>query len=271
MNIELLVAWWNLIYTIPFLLAVVYLGIYAVSGLTFGEHDADFDTDADGDINADHDLDADADLDADHDLDHDLHADADTDHDTDHDAEAEDGQTVATQPARLGSSTGDQITSFDAPFYLKTLSWLGLGRVPMSIVLMVLMLSWGAIGFIVNRLLEGFLPSGALALVGSIPLAGLGSAGLTRLVVRGMGRWLPTSETNAEPWEKLVGCAGEALYDIDHGFGLATVRNRRGDLFQVPVRVYEHKSPLPKGARVLLVDYDSVKKHFYVTEYDLDR
>ncbi|MGE0607353.1 MAG: hypothetical protein AB7O62_09690 [Pirellulales bacterium] len=264
----LLLAWWNLIYTVPFLLAVTYLGIYTVSGLTFGEHDIDPDADLDGEI------DANAEIDAEHDLDGHLLADGEADHDLDADHDLTDSATDAEHShpaAKVGGSLGDPITTIEAPFYLKALSWLGLGRVPMSIVLMVLLLSWGAIGFIVNQVVDGYLPGGAMALLVSVPLAGLGSASLTRLVVRVLGRWLPTSETSAEPWEKLVGCTGEALYDIDHKFGLATVRNRRGDLFQVPVRVYEHKSPLPKGARLLLVDYDRTNKHFLVTEYDLDR
>ena len=29
--------WWNLVFTLPFLLALLYLILYSMSGLTFGE------------------------------------------------------------------------------------------------------------------------------------------------------------------------------------------------------------------------------------------
>jgi hypothetical protein len=69
MTLNWLLGWWNLIFVIPFLVALTYLGIYTASGLTFGDADADADADADeddggdiddgGDANADQDNDAD--------------------------------------------------------------------------------------------------------------------------------------------------------------------------------------------------------------------
>ena len=47
MTHEWLLGWWNLVFLAPFLLALIYLGVYAASGLTFGDADADV-GDADG-------------------------------------------------------------------------------------------------------------------------------------------------------------------------------------------------------------------------------
>lgn len=251
MSVQELLAWWNLIYSVPFLLAVVYLAVYATSGLTFGESDVDHDVDHDLDPDVDHDLDHE--VDADQDLDHEVDADADHDADADADHDAE-GTQVAPS----------------VPLYLQALIGLGLGRVPFSIVLMVLFLTWGMIGFVTNHLLGPIIPAGGFVLLASLPLAAVGSTLITRGIVGLLGRYLPTSETYAEPMARLVGASGEAVYNIDTGFGMAAVRDRHGDLFQVACRSYEHRQPIAKGRRVLLVDYDRGQRFFYVTECELD-
>src|SRR5688572_26436424 len=97
MNADWLLGWWNLVFIVPFLLALIYLGVYTVSGITFGEgdaqfggHDADADADHDVGMDADHDVDVDHDVAVEHDVgaDHDVDADADADADADGDTEA---------------------------------------------------------------------------------------------------------------------------------------------------------------------------------------
>ena len=41
MSGEWLMQWWNLIFIVPFGLALLYLGVYAMSGFTFGDADGD--------------------------------------------------------------------------------------------------------------------------------------------------------------------------------------------------------------------------------------
>ena len=53
MTLNLLLAWWNLIYLVPFTLALMYLGLFVFTGITFGEADADVDTDADVGVDVD--------------------------------------------------------------------------------------------------------------------------------------------------------------------------------------------------------------------------
>src|SRR5688500_2668567 len=105
MKAEWLMLWWNLIFIVPFGLALLYLGVYAMSGFTFGEAEADFHADA-PDMDADAEIAVDADADADG---ADLHADA-----------------------------GSHV-----PIHIAAMSWLGIGRVPLSLVLMVLLMTWG--------------------------------------------------------------------------------------------------------------------------------
>ena len=119
---------------LPFGLALLYLGLYTVSGITFGDADAevgDFDADADADVH----------LDADTEVDHDFHgpnidADADANHDLDSDGDAD-------------SAIADDQSADSAP----AIHWLGIGQVPLSITLMVLLMLWGWSGFVTNYLL----------------------------------------------------------------------------------------------------------------------
>jgi membrane protein implicated in regulation of membrane protease activity len=241
--------------------------VYAVSGVTFGEGEVELAGDLHAEIDADADLDADADADMDHDLD------GDVDHDLDGAAEHElNGEAHAAAETNGEAETGGSHLaggSRELPIHLGIMSWLGLGRVPLSILLMVLLITWGVIGFIANVILSPIMPWQWMAVLGSLPAAALGSVFITRVVVRVVGRFMPTMETYARRTGELVGTAGEATYDIDQQFGLAHVRDSRGDLFQVACRVYPDDKPIQKGTKVLLVDYNDDQKWFFVTPYDV--
>ena len=69
MPLELLLAWWNLIYILPFGLALLYLGLFVFTGITFGDADADADLDGDAQLHVEAhvaDMDSDAGVEMDH-------------------------------------------------------------------------------------------------------------------------------------------------------------------------------------------------------------
>ena len=246
-----LLVWWNLIFVVPFGLALVYLGLYTLSGVSFGDADADADSDANGHVDVDADADADADghADADADVDGDVNADADADVDS----------------HASGGGGGGHV-----PFHVAAMGFLGIGRVPVSLVLMVLLMTWGATGFIVNQLAFGRLGGGWHVAAVSVPAAALVSLGFTRMLVRTMDRWLPLNETSARRRHDLLGSVGQALYPINEQFGLVSVRDDRGELYQVPCRVQPEAGPVAKGERVRLVSYNSKTKSFYVSPAGAD-
>ena len=248
MHLDWVLSWWNLVFVVPFGLALLYLGVYTVSGITFGEGEADLH----GDFG---DADADADLHADVDADHDLHVDADADANAD-----ADGDAHADADSHGGS---------DQPVHLAILSWLGVGRVPLSLVLMVLLLFWGSIGFIVNVVTRPSLGDGWRVALASLPAAALGTLLLTRAIVLALVRWMPLNETSAKRRHALLGAVGEAIYGIDGNFGLAGVREPGGgDFYQVACRVTDGAPPISKGSRVKLVAYGGPDGSFYVVPYD---
>lgn len=268
MTLEWLITWWNLIFVIPFVMGLMYMGLYITTGITFGEGDLDADADADleADADVDTDLDADVEADLDADVEADIEAEADLDADVDADAEVEtdaevDGEhhydkSVHVHADNIGLSTG-------------LLGLLGVGRVPFSVVLMTLLVLWGLIGLITNSFLWPTIDSPWLMLLIAVPVAALGSVAGTGAFARLMGRFMPLDESTARPKRYLVGLVGEALYTIDERFGMVVVKNASGDRYQVPCRVGPGSPPIGKGRAVLLVDYEADEDIFRVRNYEL--
>ncbi|HEX8912632.1 MAG TPA: hypothetical protein VF796_09770 [Humisphaera sp.] len=259
MTTDWVLAWWNLVFAVPFGLALLYLVVYAVGGITFGDPDTNHDLSADHDVDADHDLAADHDADVDQDVD----VDADADHDVaaEHDADSDAGDSHA---AAQGASGPGPLNA--------ALSWLGVGRVPLSLLLMVLMLAWGASGFVVNQLLRE--SAGAapwrVALF-SLPTAAFVALVATRVLVRAMDRWAPLDATTARRRHDLLGSGGTAIFPIDDRFGMAAVRDDRGELFQVPCRLAAGHPPVPKHGPVVLVAYNARTNLYQVIPADAAR
>ncbi|HWQ14492.1 MAG TPA: hypothetical protein VNL77_16960 [Roseiflexaceae bacterium] len=216
-------------HNIPFLVAlgcaVALAAIQIAAG--FGDSDADADVDADVDLDAD--VDADADLDADADVDAGAHA------------------------SGSGAHGGDG-----------ALALLGVGRVPLMLVLMVFLASFGALGLVANALIGGLAggyPGWALAvtLVGSalaaVPLTG----GLSRQVARVAAR-----STTAVSNQQLVGRVGVVVSpSVSRTYGRVQVRDGHGSLHTV-FAVVEGDTPLPERSEVALLAYDEAKRRFVV-------
>ena len=239
MTAEWLLGWWNLIYVIPFGLALAYLTAYVASGWTFGDLDADADLDADVDVDADLEIDAEADLGAEGDLahPHGLHTPG---HDIDADSAVGQGGSI-----------------------LNAVAWLGVGRVPLSILLMVLCFAFGALGFFANQLLREALGAPAVAAV-SLPVAILGGLALTSLVANAIAKWMPMNETSARLRREFVGSRATTVFPVDAGQGLAVVRGPEGDRYQIPCRTLPGREAIAARSEVVIVKYVADDGLFFV-------
>lgn len=262
MTANWILGWWNLIYVLPFGLALLYLGLYTLTGIGGAEHDADVEHDIDHDVDVDadmdHDIDADGDLDADAEADFDADADADADADVDSDADSD----AEHESASHGGSK-------DVPFMASLLSFLGVGRAPVGLILMILFISWGVIGFATNNAVRPVMPQDWMVALISLPLAAIGSVSATSGLARLIGRYAPTTETSAQKRRELCGNVGEAMYDITETFGMCAVRDRYGNHFQLACRAGEGQPAIAKGRKVLLVRFDESNKLYTVRPYDV--
>ena len=130
--------------------------------------------------------------------------------------------------------------------------------------LMVLLLVWGSVGFVLNVMLRPHVAQEWMTTSVSVPGALFAALLVTRLVVQAMARWLPMYETTARRRHELLGCAGEALFVINDRFGMASVRDDRGELFHVPCRVASDEPAIAKGHQVKLVGYNGKQGIFRV-------
>jgi hypothetical protein len=242
MNMQLL-EWYYLIFELPLGLGLLYLAFFTVSGVTFGDADTDagLDHDIDVDAHADVDLDHDADLSLGGGPDVHVDADADADSDADHDSESD---------------------SHTASPFVAALIWIGVGRMPLSLVLMILLISFGSFGFAAMRFQVGHPIEQAVVV--ALGVAVVASALITHYIALFLGRTIFSTAIVARRRHELLGSHGEALYDISDAFGMVVGRDDRGELFQVACKVEEGQKPLAKGSSVQLVAYTAKDRMFYV-------
>jgi membrane protein implicated in regulation of membrane protease activity len=269
MNLAGLSSWHQLIFVVPFLLAMAYLGVYVVSGWTFGDGDADggADADADGDAGADAHVDADLDGDGipdaadgvDADVDHDLTVEHDASAHLEHDADADRDApshahhgAKAAHAAASGKSLGGALLAF-----------LGLGKVPLSLVLMVLCFLFGFIGFFANQALADVLPGEQVALA-SVPMAAVGAYLLTGSFSSVMAKLLPNEETSAVRRQQLLGLYGTAVFRVDDASGMVMLRDTTGTRIQVGARTKPGAPPIDRDREVILASYDREHSFYYV-------
>ena len=217
-------------YNLPFTIMLVLCGLLAVFQLVGlgGDGDSDLDADFDADLDADIDLDFDADAD----LDADIDADADLDVDGGLD-------------------------------FLSVLAFVGVGKAPLMVVLVVLLGSMAIIGWTLNSLLEaalGSYPTWGLIIV--LPLAFLIGGFISSRVARVIGRALPSISSTATSAAGLVGRRGAVISPrLDSRYGLVRVRDQGGTLINV-FAITADDEPIDGKSEVVLVEYDAAKKRY---------
>ena len=223
-----LIAWYNLPYTV-FMVLGLLIALLQLFGLSH-DGDADMDADADVDVDVDADLDADADIDAD--------ADGDMDHDAD-----------------PGSGGG-----------LSWLAFIGFGKAPLMVVLLILLFSMGLFGWFINGVVLGIFgvfPSLLILLSGLVSLA-VGIL-ITSRVTLLIGRALPPISSTATKAQAMVGMNGTVTSPfVDAKYGMIHLRDQGGTLVSL-FAVTEDEKPIPRGVEVILLAYDTVQKRYTVT------
>jgi len=224
---SLIFEWQNAVFSASIVFWLIYLLFVMNFGVSDTEVGPDFSHDLDHDMDIDHDID--------HDMDHDL------DHDTDHDLDIHHG------------------VIHDA------LSFLGVGRCPLSIVLMVLGITWGFIGLCCNGIFSGlkFIPAG-LYFWPSVFVATILGLICTRYVSLTVARLLPRTGSSAVSLSSLVGKHGEASFRIDVNSGRARVRDDHGTLHNIYCKTEKGDEPIPENGEIIVVQYIPEDKVFLV-------
>lgn len=224
-------------YNIPFLLALAASLIFAALQI-FSGGDSDTDADVDADVDVDADIDADIDVDADAGIDThmDIHGDA--------------------APAASGGDGGSLAQSM--------LAALGIGRVPIMLVLMAFLISFGSVGLLSNTTLTELLgryPD--LAIYPTLLGSGILALFITSSVSRLLAQLAPNSST-AISLEQLVGRVGVVVSSsVSQTYGRVQVRDSFGSLHTV-YAIIEEGDPVPDQSEVALLAYDAAQRRFVV-------
>lgn len=237
-----LFAWYNAVF-VAFFGVGLFFTLLQVIGLG-GEADADADVDMDADADVDVDMDADLDADVDADMDADMDADADVDADAD-----------AAHVHVAGAGVG---------FTGALAQLLGLGKVPMSVSLMVLCYTVGVTGWISNDLLTGRFESPSTMFPISLLAALVVGFVVLRFFTAFMGRYVPSFSTSAVTDRQLVGLTGATTLPVDERTGQVAVHDKYGTLHTVRCRVREGGKPIAKNTKVVLASYEPDRNMFIV-------
>ena len=224
-----LIVSYNVWFTAP--LAIVFLLALirlATGAMDFGDVDTDVDIDADIEMDADVDIDADTDVDADMD--------------------------THTDPQ--GSSFGD------------VFGFLNVGRVPLMIVLMSLLVTWGIFGLIANALLN--IPMNPHRVWISCIIALFCCFLGTRYISIVLSKLFPESE-KAISDVQLLGLSGRVISgQITTTFGTARVRVPDGPELTVSCRAKPDETTPVKGDTVIFINYDRAKRIFDVKKSEME-
>lgn len=152
----------------------------------------------------------------------------------------------------------------DAGPISRALSVLGVGRAPVSVVLITLCFSWGFTGWASNRVLQslGFSLDwfSWISVVVAVVLSILFTGKISRLLARIM----PTTETSILSAASFVGKRATALYPITETAGAASFVDDNGGQQEVLCRVDSMKGEIPPGSMVVLVRYEEGRQLFFV-------
>jgi membrane protein implicated in regulation of membrane protease activity len=126
---------------------------------------------------------------------------------------------------------------------------------------MSLFLIFAGVGICMNTLLGKLIELWGGFAMASVFVAFVSSFFGTAFVSRMVSRFMPTTETDSVTKYNLVGCTGISTLPCDSNGGIAQIRNKSGDLYQIQCK---SDQPIPKGAQVLTIEYHESSDSFTV-------
>jgi len=133
------------------------------------------------------------------------------------------------------------------------LTMLGVGRVPLGLLLSLDLMLLGGVGLVVGELTAG-LGRGSASLL-TLAVACVVGPALGARLARGVSRWAPSVESHGASRSSLVGRLGRAELEIDAGFGRARVVDAGGAVHLVRCTSGEHA--IEAGSELVVVAHDA--------------
>jgi len=148
----------------------------------------------------------------------------------------------------------------------RALGLLGIGKVPIMLVFSSFCFVWGFTGLVANQFLAGVFPFPSLFILPSIGIALVSSLLLTSVLSQGISKIMPSLETYTTPKEGFVGKTGHALYEINAKSGAAVVLDNESNRVQIKCRAEDEGAAILKGRPIAVTRYDEQTEIFVVRE-----
>lgn len=153
------------------------------------------------------------------------------------------------------------------PFH-GVLSLIGVGRTPLSLILMSFAFLWGFFGWLGTRIFGNVLTAPELFVWPSLALALVGAGVFTRFVASGLGRVMPGTESYGAEARELIGRMADVRYPLTETTGTVQIYDQHGSMHEVPARVLPGESAIPAGTRVVLWRYDEQAGSYFAVQDD---
>ncbi|MHB0998007.1 MAG: hypothetical protein ACYC27_02080 [Armatimonadota bacterium] len=246
MSIQDLLHWWNLIYALPLIMSLIWI----LSTVFAGVHGHDI---AHGDHGIGHQIGHVAhnvEQSVGHIIHHgsDIHS-ADTGH-----VDSHSGQNHGSHGH--SSDTNDDM--------LSRACWLlGIGEIPITMLIGVFSLCWGVIGLMMNQIFSGTMKFPAVYIWPSMGVAFLLAFVITRTMAAIISRLIPNDQTYGVSRLSLVGSMGKTIYTTTDNSGTIDVKDIYGSVHRVQAKT-EHGESIPSSTEVIIIDFDDADKRFIV-------
>lgn len=142
---------------------------------------------------------------------------------------------------------------------------LGVGKAPLSILLISFCFLWAGAGLVGNWFWSIQSASAWPAMWKSLAIAAGVSLVGTRFIARAIHRLIPSVESYGSERRDLLGMTAEVLHDVSHDAGTARLRDDFGNLLDVSVRVGKNERGIPAGSKVVLMRHDPNGDVFFVS------
>lgn len=157
--------------------------------------------------------------------------------------------------------------------FADVLGFVNVGKVPLSLLFMVLSFCWGALGLLYNQFFKmawSAYPTWAFALC--FLASALSALLCTRIGSHLLSGVFRDTSAASQP-EDLVGCVGTVISGkvptfTENGFGRARVYNEHGVLLQVACVAHEGALPPTKHSRIFVTQYDPQRRLYTVLTHD---
>ena len=189
--------------------------------------------------------------DHDHDVDVDADADASVDHGVEH-------------AVHEGHGHGHEHEHHSSSLGAKFLSILGLGKVPLSFLIMSFCFIWGFSGWASNMVLDPILRYPWIYFWVSLAVASVSTVFLTGELARVLGKVMPSTETYGVREASFVGRIAEVRFRVTAISGTACLYDDYRSLQEVQCRVPSDGEAIPANTRVVLLRYDETERAFIV-------